>query len=515
MTDTSPTDQIRVDDLARLLSAADVHINHGDYPTWDTLGESGQGEYRKAARYLLARCRITPRTTRTGSDQQPRETGQTAPHGPHGPSGAPVAPATPERAAGGRTAVRKRLEHARDAAALHRQGLLSTAELYAVIEADPAEPTTWVDGDPLMEATADAIWEHCRTEGTSLVVDDPRNIAAVAAHVARTTPDSPADSQDNQQDSTDTPPGHDPLTSADTVRTRQDTPPMDPVHILGIGAPAADEDEPDDALREQYAAAVNHALLPTTPGRDRRQVMAEHAAVGVLAVRDRRMEQLAAEVEELRARAEQAEDLLRVAHDTSNRSEAERAAAVERAAQAGAAIARVRDLADQIDLGAVWYACSQNTTARIRDALADQLAGPHPAEAERDQAYAERAALLAWISALHPANAVITTAPDVDEPGWQLLYLLVSGWQMSWHIHPRDAQLFAHVEHVPADDPRAQWDGHSTAQKYERIQENVNRLGEQRASTSTVRIEITPDPPHVADAIRDIRRFDGPPPRHP
>ncbi|MFI0768594.1 hypothetical protein ACH4TQ_27460 [Streptomyces sp. NPDC021218] len=273
MTDTSPTDQIRVDDLARLLSAADVHINHGDYPTWDTLGESGQGEYRKAARYLLARCRITPRTTRTGSDQQPRETGQTAPHGPHGPSGAPVAPATPERAAGGRTAVRKRLEHARDAAALHRQGLLSTAELYAVIEADPAEPTAWVDGDPLMEAIAAAIWEHCRTEGTSLVVDDPRNIAAVAAHTARTTPDSPADSQDNQQDSTDSAPGHGPLTRADTVRTGQDT-------------------TQDDALREQYAETLDELYT-------RRDFDAEEFADAVLAVRDRRVEQLAAEVRRL------------------------------------------------------------------------------------------------------------------------------------------------------------------------------------------------------------------------
>ncbi|WP_210950432.1 hypothetical protein [Streptomyces sp. MK37H] len=101
---------------------------------------------------------------------------------------------------------------------------------------------------------------------------------------------------------------------------------------------------------------------------------------------------------------------------------------------------------------------------------------PHPAEAERDQAYAERAALLAWIAALHPANAVITPADDVGEDGWQLLYLLVGGWQMSWHIAPRDAELFAHVEQVEPTDPRAQWDGHSTAEKYERIQQHTQRL---------------------------------------
>ncbi|MFB6424670.1 hypothetical protein ACFCXC_14940 [Streptomyces microflavus] len=48
----------------------------------------------------------------------------------------------------------------------------------------PADRPAWVDGDPLMEATAAAVWEQCRTEN-SIVVDDPRNIAAVAATVAR------------------------------------------------------------------------------------------------------------------------------------------------------------------------------------------------------------------------------------------------------------------------------------------------------------------------------------------
>ncbi|MEV6074953.1 hypothetical protein AB0L80_07580 [Streptomyces sp. NPDC052069] len=45
-------------------------------------------------------------------------------------------------------------------------------------------PAVWSDGDPLMEAVASAVWEQCRTEN-SIVVDDPRNIAAVAATVAR------------------------------------------------------------------------------------------------------------------------------------------------------------------------------------------------------------------------------------------------------------------------------------------------------------------------------------------
>lgn len=88
--------------------------------------------------------------------------------------------------------------------------------------------------------------------------------------------------------------------------------------------------------------------------------------------------------------------------------------------------------------------------------------------AERDGAYRERAQLTAWLAALH--RAVLAPAPDIDEPGWQILYLTVADQQLSWHIHPRDAELFRHVEQVAADDPRAQWDGHTTAEKYQRIQ---------------------------------------------
>jgi len=99
--------------------------------------------------------------------------------------------------------------------------------------------------------------------------------------------------------------------------------------------------------------------------------------------------------------------------------------------------------------------------ARRQHARAEQ------AEAERDGAYRERAQLLAWLATLNPA--VLAPAPDVDEPGWQILYVTAGGHQLSWHIHPRDADLYAHVEQVPADDPRAQGDGHTTAQKYDRI----------------------------------------------
>jgi hypothetical protein len=108
---------------------------------------------------------------------------------------------------------------------------------------------------------------------------------------------------------------------------------------------------------------------------------------------------------------------------------------------------------------------------QVRQQLATAQDALRATEAERDSVYRERAQLLAWLAALHPA--VITPAADVNEPDWQILYLTAGGRQMSWHISPSDAELFKRVPHVPADDPRAQWDGHTTAQKYDRIRQHT------------------------------------------
>ena len=55
-----------------------------------------------------------------------------------------------------------------------------------LITPDVLKLAPWVDGDPLHEAIAAAIWERCATDlAHSLTCDDPRNIAAVAATVAR------------------------------------------------------------------------------------------------------------------------------------------------------------------------------------------------------------------------------------------------------------------------------------------------------------------------------------------
>jgi hypothetical protein len=47
-----------------------------------------------------------------------------------------------------------------------------------------ARARAWVDGDPLMEAMAAAVWELCERSDSGLVIDDPRNIAAAASLAA-------------------------------------------------------------------------------------------------------------------------------------------------------------------------------------------------------------------------------------------------------------------------------------------------------------------------------------------
>ncbi|MEU8473729.1 hypothetical protein [Streptomyces hygroscopicus] len=435
---------------------------------------------------------------RTVIDGQPRETGPAASHGPHSPSYAPEGPATHDRAADGRTADR----------ITHRtvEYLLQTRQPDDTWEISSSGTNT---PDRAQERLAQRRqrmpqFEHRIAKRTFTVAIEP---------YPDTDLDSRTDSPDSRQDSTPDTETDSPVNSADTVRTTQDTPPMDPVHILGIGAPAAAAAAPDDALREQYAAAIRALNDGGTLADLDEDDDVHRLANAVLAVRDRRMAHLAAQA----ARLEPAI------------IEQERQAT--RAEQAEATLARLRRLADDWAIlrthgsGAYELRATLDEPAAEQPSVAhsdteqqasevQQVDEPHPAEAERDQAYRERAHLLAWLAALHPANAVITTAADIDEDGWQLLYLLVGGWQMSWHIAPRDGALFEHVEHVDPGDPRAQWDGHSTDQKYRRMQEHVARLSEGRAATSTVRIEISPDPPGLIDAIRQVRRDGGLPPHH-
>ncbi|MFI2632597.1 hypothetical protein ACH5A2_19695 [Streptomyces collinus] len=119
--------------------------------------------------------------------------------------------------------------------------------------------------------------------------------------------------------------------------------------------------------------------------------------------------------------------------------------------------------------------CGRGDVAPSPEAYEQQRQRAEQAEAERDGAYRERAHLVALLAAMTD-DAVITYAPDIEEPGWQIVYLTIGGQQCSWHIAPRDAELFEHVERVGALDVRALWDGHTTEEKYQHIAAHTAEL---------------------------------------
>lgn len=126
----------------------------------------------------------------------------------------------------------------------------------------PAVNAVWVDGDPLMEAIAAAVWEHCDAYGgRSIITADPRSIAAVAAAVARTQP----------------PTDHTPPADQTALRDRIAEAALEAVEaalgdtllpaareeaLAGITAvlpPPADRADEIEALRKQYWASLRRA----------------------------------------------------------------------------------------------------------------------------------------------------------------------------------------------------------------------------------------------------------------
>lgn len=79
--------------------------------------------------------------------------------------------------------------------------------------------------------------------------------------------------------------------------------------------------------------------------------------------------------------------------------------------------------------------------------------------------YRERAHLVAHLAAVYPSRIGV----DPAEPDWPVVYVETEAGQLSWHIAPADLSLFSHVPRGDVD-----WDGHSTALKYQRL-DNLTR----------------------------------------
>jgi len=97
-------------------------------------------------------------------------------------------------------------------------------------------------------------------------------------------------------------------------------------------------------------------------------------------------------------------------------------------------------------------------TAEDFDRAADVLAIAE----ERDKAYRERAALVAYLAACYPSEM----AQEHEGDPWPVVCVLTPAGQMSWHIARDDLRL---VDHVGWHGYEWGWDGHTTEEKYERL----------------------------------------------
>ena len=93
---------------------------------------------------------------------------------------------------------------------------------------------------------------------------------------------------------------------------------------------------------------------------------------------------------------------------------------------------------------------------------------------EKNAAYHERNLLVAHLSALFPSSLERHPETDTDwEDDWRwVVYIALPTGQVSWHIH--DSEL-AEFDHLPRFDGR-EWDGHTTKQKYERLEIHRNAI---------------------------------------
>jgi hypothetical protein len=89
--------------------------------------------------------------------------------------------------------------------------------------------------------------------------------------------------------------------------------------------------------------------------------------------------------------------------------------------------------------------------------------------------YRERHHAIAHLAAIYPAVMVLNGDPE--EPDWPVLYLTLPTGQVSWHIAPRDMDLF---RHVPIGGQ--EWDGHDVVEKYRRLDEHTRNLANGAAS---------------------------------
>jgi hypothetical protein len=89
-------------------------------------------------------------------------------------------------------------------------------------------------------------------------------------------------------------------------------------------------------------------------------------------------------------------------------------------------------------------------------------------EGAKNAAYNERNRLVAGLSKLFPSHIGLHSEADAAwEKDWRhIVFIHLPTGQVSWHIHDSELRMFAHL-HVLSQNC---WDGHSTEEKYKRLE---------------------------------------------
>ncbi len=127
-------------------------------------------------------------------------------------------------------------------------------------------------------------------------------------------------------------------------------------------------------------------------------------------------------------------------------------------------------------------------TELIRDNVADLSAEIDALRKQKDGAYAERDKLVALLSALYPSW--MTRHPDEDkawDDDWRWIVFMHlpdgiggPGVQASWHIHDSELPLFAHLKPTLYGKTPPAWDGHTTDEKYKRVEHATRQAAEEK-----------------------------------
>lgn len=88
---------------------------------------------------------------------------------------------------------------------------------------------------------------------------------------------------------------------------------------------------------------------------------------------------------------------------------------------------------------------------------------------EKNNAYTERNRLVALLSKVFPSELGRHDPQDLTwEKDWfNIVYVNLPTGQCSWHIHDSELYLFSHLKL----NLNVKWDGHSTEEKYKRIED--------------------------------------------